>query len=369
MNLPQEVSDAIIDCLEDDHDALKACALTRRTWVHRSRHHLHQHVTIDCSAPKVPSASYYSTGAAQYIRKLKLVAPPSPTLYGGQNAKTRSLWTVIPRFTEIKSLTLMFSNWVGLGKPYGALADITRNVTHLDLVYASFNQLDDLFDFLAMFPVLESLSLASLSFGFSYASSSVNFASPPPNLRSLRYTTHSTAPGFAHCLAQWLSHLPVASSPKFSLTWASAANEGFVRVLRGLDSRLAHLDIPAWTASTMTLPDNVCNALQSVSINGCLSFTRDGVQEALAFLDMVPTLELRRITYDCSSSACFDTVDEYALSLLDEALFTPKFDNLETVAFKLHKDASRDGKVADTLKRSLQRCQARGALSVTTATD
>lgn len=253
-NLPQEVSDAIIDCLEDDRDALKACALTRRNWVHRSRHHLHQHVTIDCSAPKIPSASYYSTGAAQYIRKLKLVAPPSPTLYGGQNAKTRSLWTVIPRFTEIKSLTLMFSNWVGLGKPYGALADITRNVTHLDLVYASFNQLDDLFDFLAMFPVLESLSLASLSFGFSYASSSVNFASPPPNLRSLRYTTHSTAPGFAHCLAQWLSHLPVASSPMFSLTWASAANEGFVRVLRGLNSRLAHLDIPAWTASTMTLP-------------------------------------------------------------------------------------------------------------------
>lgn len=48
--LPQEILDVIIDDLKDDHLSLRACALTQRSWLRRSRMNIHRSVLIGDSA-------------------------------------------------------------------------------------------------------------------------------------------------------------------------------------------------------------------------------------------------------------------------------------------------------------------------------
>ncbi|OCH90374.1 hypothetical protein OBBRIDRAFT_730925, partial [Obba rivulosa] len=44
--LPQEMTDTIIDFLHDDAAALRSCSLTCRTWLVRSRHHLFSEIKL-----------------------------------------------------------------------------------------------------------------------------------------------------------------------------------------------------------------------------------------------------------------------------------------------------------------------------------
>lgn len=55
--LPQELVDAIIDYLFDDHDTLKSCALVEKRWLKRSRYHLFFHFTLCSSSRSEDSCS------------------------------------------------------------------------------------------------------------------------------------------------------------------------------------------------------------------------------------------------------------------------------------------------------------------------
>ena len=244
--LPQEVIDSVIDCLADDIDSLKRCALVHRTWLPRARYHLHREVTIDCSHKKVPSANYYSTGAAKYIRSLKLIAPPQPPVHGARDSKARAVWKIVPRFTELHTLTILFSNWTGTGKTYEWLRPVARHVTRLNLIFASFSRVTDFFEFVAMFPALEGLSLTNLSFGTSVLTAIP--VPPPESLSLLHMRGHIVPPEVTLAFALWLCRLPRPAVPKFSMQWEVGQPQCLIPIVDGLGPRLAHLELPLWAA-------------------------------------------------------------------------------------------------------------------------
>jgi hypothetical protein len=244
--LPQEVTDSVIDCLADDRNTLKICALVHRSWLSRARHHLHREVTIDCSQKKLPTPNYYSTGAAKYVSSLKLIAPPQPPIQGARDTKARTIWKIVPRFTELRTLTIVFSNWGGAGKVYEWLRPIAQHVKQLNLVFASFIRVTDFFEMIAMFPELENFALTSPSFGTSVLTAIP--VPPPESLTELLVRGHIVPPEVTLAFALWLCRLPRPAVPKFIVRWEVGQPACLVPIVDGLGPRLAHLQLPLWTA-------------------------------------------------------------------------------------------------------------------------
>lgn len=357
--LPQEVVESIIDLLANERGALKSCALVQRSWLSRARHHLHRELTIDCGNHVLPTPEYYSTGAAEHIRSLKLIAPPQPPVPGATDAKARTVWAIVPRFTALHSLTLIFSNWTAPGKSYEWLRPVTRHITHLNLVFASFVHAVDFFRFLAMFPELESLAMTNVSFG----TAALTAIPPPPphGLRELLVRGHIVPPDVTRAFALWLCQLPRLVVPQFSLKWEVGQPECLVPILDGLGPRLAHLELPLWSAQHVP-SEVVKTALHSVTFTSHIpEIGASDVAEILAFLARVATTELRTLTYDVRTTGALDRVDASALGDLDAVLCaTPhtRFPNLETVRFRVPAD------VAEKLAKGLPRASRRRALVV-----
>jgi len=365
-NLPQEVTDSVIDSLSDNRDSLKACALVQRSWLPRARHHLHHTVVLDCSQRKIPSANYYSTGAAKYVRSLKVVTPPSPPAQGVRtDAKARAVWKIIPRFTELRDLTLVFSNWTGPGKTWEWLRPAAQHVRQLNLVFASFVHSADFFEFVGMFPELESLSLTNISFGT--ATLTAIPVAPPQGLRELRVRGHIVPPDVTLAFALWLCRLPRSAIPTFSVQWEVAQPGCLIPVVDGLGPRLAELALPLWSACGVP-SDVIKTALQSISfITAAPEIAKGDVEEVLAFLARIRVSELRSVMFDVRATAPLEAVSEQALQELDEALFGrrphSRFGSLEKLAFRVPHSAARGG-LLERLKKGLPRAEKRGALTL-----
>ncbi|EKM58641.1 uncharacterized protein PHACADRAFT_253122 [Phanerochaete carnosa HHB-10118-sp] len=356
--LPQEVTDSVIDHLSDDRDSLKVCALVQRSWLPRARHHLHRNVALDCSQKKAPSANYYSTGAAKCVRSLKVITLPSPPAQGVRtDAKARAVWKVIPRFTELHDLTLVFSNWTGPARSWEWLRPAAQHVRRLNLVFATFMHSADFFEFVAMFPELERLSLTNISFGT--ATLTAIPVAPP-------HTWYIVPPEVTLAFALWLCRLPRPAIPQFNVQWEVHQPGCLVPVVDGLGPRLAQLALPLW--STRGVPSDVIKtALHSISfITAAPEIAKDGVEEALAFLTRIRVSELRSVVFDVRATAPLEAVSEQALEALDEALFGlphSRFSSLEKVVFRVSHSAARSG-LLERLKKGLSRAEKRGAVAL-----
>lgn len=204
-------------------------------------------MAIDCSHKKAPSANYYSTGAAKYVRSLKVIAPPAPPVHGVRtDAKARAVWKILPRFTELRDLTLVFSNWTGPAKIWEWLRPAATHVRQLNLVFASFTCSADFFEFVAMFPELESLSLTNISFGTAVLTAIP--VAPPEGLRELFVRGNIVPPEVTCAFALWLCRLPRPVFPQFRVKWEVGQPECLVPIVDGLGPRLAQLELPLWSA-------------------------------------------------------------------------------------------------------------------------
>lgn len=265
--LPAEITESIIDCLYDDKDALKKCALVRRSWLPRCRYHLHKSVSLDNHAADHKLSGFYATGAAAYIQRLTLVAPPQPYghhLPGSESHRARPLWTIATRFTNITNLTLVFFNWRGAHKSYERLAEIGRNVTQLTLVIAGFNDVADFLSFLSVFPQLTTLSVSSLSFGnlpgagMGHSMHSLDNleyfldTTVAPQLQNLRFANTHPSPSAAVDLGRWLATLPKQIIAKSTLAWTGAGSiHALSHSLQAHGGNLAHLELDAPAAEKL----------------------------------------------------------------------------------------------------------------------
>lgn len=163
--VPQEITDLIVDCIANDFTALKASALLSRQWRSRSQYHLHHTLTIGRQSDLPLLESIYSDPIlGDRVRSLHIERMWSPFW--------RKIIPVIEKLNAVHSLTLAY------------LGGITLGMQHL---------------ITSRFPLLESLSLSYVSFEDFFTLT--NFLNTLPNLKKLKlsyvYWSRSTGTVFA----------------------------------------------------------------------------------------------------------------------------------------------------------------------------
>jgi len=183
-DIPQELIDEIIDHCSGDKRTLKACSLTSRAWVHRTRKHLFSKLTLTdktlpvwCGIVVTPttgskphplpgsyppvSSSYASSWLSSYVTSLQLVPKYCPKSSNGLGAKELLLAkSHLSAFTHLESLTLAAVSFVdfddaSLETCFGSLA---KTVQELKLWMCSLDE-ERFCGFLRLFTRLESFAI------------------------------------------------------------------------------------------------------------------------------------------------------------------------------------------------------------------
>ena len=144
-DVPQEIVDLIIDNLQDDPLALRACTLTAHNWVHRSRRHLHSRVRI--GEYYINLNRYSCPQTASYVRELDLYMVR--TTRGRQRTTTDRLWEMVERFPNLKSLIIRDFEFYRLSpQRYALLRNICAKLHTLELHHVQFADPVDFLSFI-----------------------------------------------------------------------------------------------------------------------------------------------------------------------------------------------------------------------------
>ncbi|PCH42391.1 hypothetical protein WOLCODRAFT_137884 [Wolfiporia cocos MD-104 SS10] len=183
--IPPELRDGIIDQLYADRAALKACSLTCRAWLPRSRHHLFRKISIEHGhTSDAFSLLVRSTPAiANYIREIEISDThvvcawweatshlPWPTLGPVPQRRTEVHDTVswlqrvflptTPPLLHVESLRLV--GFTVSSAAAQVLLPHLRGITALTLDGCKAPSFADLIDFLRAFPALDTLRLLAV---------------------------------------------------------------------------------------------------------------------------------------------------------------------------------------------------------------
>ena len=155
-DVPQEIVDLIIDNLQDDPLALRACALTAHNWVHRSRRHLHFRVRV--GEYYINLKRYSCPNTAQYVRELDLYMVRTDR--GRQRTTTERLWRMVQRFPNLKSLVIRDFEFYRLSaQRYDVLRCIASRLRSLEIHHVQFADPADFFSFVSSCTQLRTLVL------------------------------------------------------------------------------------------------------------------------------------------------------------------------------------------------------------------
>ena len=171
---PPEIFDLIANFLHDEPDALKACCIVSKSWVHRTQKHLFAHVEFALEFPfKLWQKTFPdpSNSPAHYARSLSIY--PSEIF----NLVDTGVGDWIPTFSGVLRLQLaIFDNDVSLAPLHG-LSPILKS---LRMDYESSSTSSEIFGLVCFFPLLEDLALVSL-YG-NYEAGELNIPPTSPKL-------------------------------------------------------------------------------------------------------------------------------------------------------------------------------------------
>jgi len=158
--LPSEILDLIVDFLHNERDALKACCLVSKSWIHRTRRHLFVHVELTWKS------------------RIKVWKEMFPDPFSSPARHTRCLsirvsQVVIPVDTGLGGWIRTFSGVVrlhvdlcGLGGDrkisFVPLHGLSPTLKSLRLACGSSTPSSEIFGLVCSFPLLEDLALVSL---------------------------------------------------------------------------------------------------------------------------------------------------------------------------------------------------------------
>lgn len=159
--LPQELTDLIIDNLHSDLIALRACTLTCHSWLHRSRRHLHSRVRI--GEYFVDLSRYSAPHIAQYVRELELYMVISG--HTCQRVTTEPLWQMISRFPCVNTLTIRDLELPRLSpKKMAILRGLCKQLRSLTLINVEFQGADQFISFIESCEQLTHLNIPRIMF-------------------------------------------------------------------------------------------------------------------------------------------------------------------------------------------------------------
>ena len=157
--LPPEMLDLIVDFLHDKPDALKACCLVSKSWIHRTREHLFAHVEfssrsrIELWKKAFPDPS---NSPVRHTRSLRIHAPSVVT------SVDTGVGGWICTFSGVVRLhvdTRVFGG--GRKISLVPLRGLSPSLKSLRLVYESSAPSSEIFGLVCSFPLLEDLALDS----------------------------------------------------------------------------------------------------------------------------------------------------------------------------------------------------------------
>ena len=153
--LPPEIFDLIVDFLHDETDALKACCIVSKPWVHRSRKHLFARVEFTPESPfKLWQEAFPdpSNSPARYTRSLLIHTSEAVTLVDvGVDDWIRTFRGVVRLHLEI------FDSSISLAPLHG----LSPTLKSLRIDYEFSVRSPEIFRLVCSFPLLKDLALDS----------------------------------------------------------------------------------------------------------------------------------------------------------------------------------------------------------------
>lgn len=159
---PQELTDLVIDCLHGDLTALRACALTCRTWLPRSRTHLHRVMKLVSYDLLCRAISTYTgpgpTVLTHYVREMRI----SDSLFRTADRKAdwvnKQVPALMSSLTTLENVLMQDVRYVEWG-----VRPLFHTVTKLAVNRIEFKTPIDLTRFLGHFPSLTTLLIENLT--------------------------------------------------------------------------------------------------------------------------------------------------------------------------------------------------------------
>lgn len=135
-DLPQELTDAIIDCLYDDRVALRSCALVARSW--RARSYLHYYRSVEVTDTRfTPESIQFLDAAASLAASIcQLTITQDHRTHHGPIAP-RTLIGVLQRLSSLHTLTLGRGVEVG---PFDSEEELHLDCARLHSLELDFSQ-------------------------------------------------------------------------------------------------------------------------------------------------------------------------------------------------------------------------------------
>ena len=157
--LPPEILDLIVDFLHDEPDALKACYLASKSWVHRTRQYLFAHVEFSLeSHVKLWEETFRdpSNSPARYTRSLTI------RRFRVINSVVNSVGGWIRTFSGIVRLQVDIHTYSARAVSFVPLRGLSPTLKSLRLAYGSSVPPSEIFGLVCSFPLLEDLALDAL---------------------------------------------------------------------------------------------------------------------------------------------------------------------------------------------------------------
>lgn len=177
LDLPQELTDKVIDYLYDDKPSLAACSRVCWAWVPATRVHIFSDITLRRKwnrlfhpqfRPFIDMLATESCTFAPFVARLTLAELDQTPAEGQEFAPAFSL---LGKLTAVTSLTFM--RWRDLGaQPVPDLLHAT-SLSEITFSHLALSSADQLFSMLELCPQLTSLAIVLVSWGSSPSSPTV----------------------------------------------------------------------------------------------------------------------------------------------------------------------------------------------------
>ncbi|PSS35371.1 hypothetical protein PHLCEN_2v1666 [Hermanssonia centrifuga] len=387
--MPQELVEAVIDLVQDDRQALKACSLTSRRWTHRSREHLHKTVTIklcasDLSIPRQRFKRIWALctlpGITEYAREVHLCGlskrvagqlPGQEAPREVQHTPEELFWFVLGHFKHISSLIVSHLSFhIFTREQKDRLWTAFPLVKRLILKSTNFQNGEDFVSYLAQLPLLSRLSMRSVHwFDADLPASSMALLpgnTPGSNLSSLELCHGSSKE--INCLASWLGALMSPRVESLHIIHPLGDLNGLSSLYRAIGSPLKHLSLVVDPDSRLdqAATDLITNDhIQSIVFDSLAMIMVDVVRAwrwILTILQKISPAELRAIRFQF----CAEDMVHPLLGELDRLLSNPAFGCLAEVSFSFLVIGSSDvevrAKTFEALTGALPRVAERGIL-------
>lgn len=176
--IPSELTDAIIDCLREDNQALGRCSTVCRAWLARSRYHHFRHVTLsfkDRNCIRTLFDPSLST-TIPYIRSLHLVDGRAPS-----ERWLNDTMTWLAMFSAVESLTMENAAFLRLDSSTTTIFLSSFPVLReLRVHWAYFRSFVQLIHMVDACPLLEHMSLDGLQY-WDQVDHQLSLADPRPH--------------------------------------------------------------------------------------------------------------------------------------------------------------------------------------------